>query len=277
MSENHPTLRSDGLAPTKWGAIFFDIIEGLKLWRIWTALSWQEFRSAYRRSLLGVFWVMASFAGFVMIKLVIFSELVTTADGQFYNAYLTVGFYLWVHNLLMVNSAPQTFVGATGWIRVESLPFSLYVFKNIMRELYNFGLTFFVAAGALIYIKFLPSVYSFYAIPAVVFYVLNAIWMKFLFGILGARFRDVGHLFSAVTLPLMFLTPIFWLPEQMGDLMKYLWWNPFYHYLEIYRAPVVSGVFPTTSWIFVLTLFVVGWLLAIISYARLSRRIVFWL
>ena len=276
MSENHPTLRSDDLTPTKWGAIFYDIFEGLKLWRIWTALSWQEFRSTYRRSIFGVLWVMASFAGFIVIKLVIFTELIPTEDGQYYNAYLTVGFYLWFYIVLLVNSAPLTFVSAAGWIRVEPLPFSLYVFKNIMRELYNFGLTFFVALGALIYIGFEPSIYSLYAIPAILFYVVNAIWLKFLLGIVGARFRDLGHLVSAVTLPLLFLTPIFWLPEQMGDLMKYLWWNPFFHYLEIYRAPVVAGVFPTTSWIFVLTLFVVGWGLAIISYAQFRRRIVFW-
>ena len=142
MSDNFRTYRADSFTSMRWDSIFLDIFQGLKLWRIWTALSWQEFRSTYRRSLFGIMWVMVSFACFVFIKLVIFSELVPSSDPKFYNAYLTIGFYLWFYLLVVVNSSPLTFVRASGWIRSEPLPFSLYVFKNIMRELYNFCLLY---------------------------------------------------------------------------------------------------------------------------------------
>ncbi len=277
MPDNIKIYKADNFASLKPSAIFIDLLEGLKLWRIWLALSWQEFKSSYRRSLFGVFWVLASFTGFVFIKLIIFSALITTEDGKLYNAYLTIGLYVWMYLVLVVNSAPSTFTGASGWMRSEALPYSLYVFKNIMREFYNLGLTFLVVIAAIIYIGFKPKIGSIYAIPAILFYAVNAIWIKLLFGIIGARFRDIGHFVSAITLPMMFLTPIFWLPEQMPGLMKYLWWNPFYHYIEIFRTPILTGEIPIISWIFVLSLFSLGWICLIIIYARFSRRVVFWL
>lgn len=264
------------LEKSSWNVIFSDIVAGLKHWRIWTALSWQEFRSTYRRSILGIMWVLASFAGFVFVKLIVFSSLLETSDGVYYNAFVTIGIYLWMYLVAVVNGAPSTFTSSEGWIRSEPLPYSLYVFKSIMRELYNFGLTFLVVIIAFIYIGFSVGPMSFAAIFAVIFYILNAIWIKFLLGTIGARFRDIGHFVNAITLPMMFLTPIFWMPEQMPDLMKVLWWNPFYHYLEIFRAPIVDGIIPVTSWIFVGVIFAVGWMITLGIFSRFKHRIVFW-
>ena len=277
MSDDLNIYEPNSSASMTWNAIFLDIWQGLKLWRIWKALSWQEFSAAYRRSYIGILWVLASFAGFVFVKLIIFSSLITSEDGKAYNVYLTLGLYVWIYLLLVVNSAPATFTGAQGWIRSEALPLSLYVFKNILRELYNLSLTFLVVIAAMFYIGFVPAMTSAYALLAVVFYIINAVWIKTLLGIMGARFRDIGHFVNAITLPMMFLTPIFWLPEQMPELMKYLWWNPFFHYIEIFRAPILTGSFPVESWIFVMGLFGIGWAATIALFAHFHKRIVFWL
>ena len=277
MSTEVKVFKANNFQTMDWWGVFRDMFAGLKLWRIWTTLSWQEFKATYKRSIFGILWVMASFAGFVFVKLIVFSSLIKTEDGQFYNTFMTLGLFLWMYFLSVVNSAPSTFISTTGWIKSEPLPFSLYVFKNIMREFYNFGFTFLVVIAAFIYLNFTPPVQSYYALPAIVFYALNAIWIKLFFGTIGARFRDIGYFITAVTLPMMFLTPVFWMPSQMPGLMKYMWWNPFYHYLEIFRAPMLTGTFPIESWVFVMILFGIGWLATIISFARLSHRIVFWL
>jgi len=253
-----------------------DFWQGLKLWRIWINLSWQEFRGTYRRSVFGITWVILSFAGFIFIKLMIFSGLLETADAKRYNAYLVIGLYIWFYLVLVINAAPHSFTAAQGWIKSEPLPYSLYVFKNIMRELYNLVLTAIVVLAAFIYLKFPVSFEAVYAIPAFLFYILNAVWLKLFLGIVGARFRDIIHLVSATTLPLMFLTPIFWMPEQLPGLMKYLWWNPLFHFLEIARAPIVDGTFPGQSWLFCLCVFGIGSVLALLTFARFRQRIIFW-
>ncbi|MHA7898270.1 MAG: ABC transporter permease [Henriciella sp.] len=253
-----------------------DIILGARLWRIWLSLSWQEFASMYRRSIIGVSWVMLSFAAFVFIKLTIFSSLLETDDPNYYDTYLVIGFYLWMYLSQAVIAAPDTFVTASGWIRSEPLPLSIYVYKNIVREIYNLFFTTIVLIGVLFYLDREFSAMSLYAIPALLFIFLNAFFLKLFLGILGARIRDLSHLIRAIMLPMMFLTPIFWMPSQMPTLMKYLWWNPLFHAMEIVRAPLLDGELPYVSWIFMAAQFSIVAVIAFLLFSRFRQRIVFW-
>jgi len=261
-----------------FGAALEDIMQGLLAWRIWIALSWQEFQNQYRRSIFGVAWVTLSFLFFIFVKMVIFSSLLSMSDPNKYNVYLTSGFFVWFSLIAAVNAAPDTFSSEAGWIRSEKLPLSTYVFKCIAREFYNTALTAIVVVFAFVYLQYGVSWGALYSIPAFIFLIVNTFWIKVLLGILAAKFRDISFLVKATTLPLMMLSPIFWMPEQMAPrLMKYLWWNPFYHYIEIFRAPLIGDEFPMTSWIFVLVLFGIGNCIAFVLFARFRQRIVFWL
>jgi ABC-type polysaccharide/polyol phosphate export permease len=272
-----PTVRSTTLFGFKPGEALRDITDGWALWRIWLNLSWQEFRGTYRRSALGIFWVVLSFAGFVGVKLFIFSSLLHDTEPGYYDAYLLTGFFVWMFLSQSTTAAPQVFVSARGWIKSEALPFSLYIYKDILREFYNLILTSSVVIVAIMLIGFQVKVTTPYSLLAVVFFLVNAFFYKLLFGIIGARIRDVGHLVRAVMMPMLFLTPIFWQPDQMGGAMKYLWWNPFFHYLEIFRAPILDGHFPVTSWIFSLSVLALTMLASLVLFARYRQRIVFWL
>jgi len=253
-----------------------DVIKGLAMWRIWLALSWQEFRSTYRRSMLGVLWVVLSFAGFVFVKLTIFSSLLDTGDARYYSIYLVVGFFVWMYLQASITGATDVFISAQGWIRSEPLPFSLYVCKSIMREFYNLALTFIVVVTSIMFLNYPVTVQALWSIPAVLFLLLNAFSYKMLLGLISVRLRDISHLVKAVMMPMMFLTPIFWLPSQMPSLMKYLWWNPLYHFLEIFRAPILDGRVPITSWIFTGVVYLIVSIAAFLMFARFRQRIVFW-
>ena len=267
------SLRGFSLQPK---AALNDIVEGARLWRVWLSLSWQEFVSTYRRSIIGVFWVMLSFAAFVFIKLTIFSSLLGADDVRYYDAYLVIGFFMWVYSQQVIMTAPDTFVSSSGWIRSEALPLSTYIYKMVMREIYNLFFTFAVVVIALVYLQYPVEIQALYAVPAILFLLLNAFAIKLLLGIIGARVRDITHLVKAIMLPMMFLTPIFWMPSQMPNLMKVLWWNPLFHAIEIFRAPILDGEFPTESWIFMGVVFAIVSVSGFLLFARLRQRIVFW-
>lgn len=253
-----------------------DINLAIRLWPIWLALSWVEFNTAYKRSIIGVLWVVLSFTAFVFIKITIFSSLLDSADPGYYDAYLVLGFFTWNFLSPSIISAPETFVNAQGWIRSEPLPYSLYVFKAIMREFYNFGLISIVTVGALLYLGREFTWMALCAFPAVAFYMVTAFSLKMLLGVLGARLRDTTHLFRAIMLPMMFLTPIFWMPSQMPGLMRYLWWNPLFHFIEIVRAPILDSRFPTESWTFCGCVFLTISVVALALFSRFRSRIVYW-
>lgn len=255
-----------------------DIFSGIAKFRIWNALAWQEFSSTYRRSIFGVLWVTLSFALFVFIKLIIFSSLLLTDNPGYYDSYLVLGFFIWYYMSTVVSAAPDTFMSNKGWIRSESLPFSVYVYKSVLKESYSLGFTLVVVAAAFVYIGYdvnygaLPD-----AMLAIPFYFLHAVSIKLFLGTISVKLRDISHFVKAIILPMLFLTPIFWMPEQMGDLMTYLWWNPFYHYIEIFRGPILTGEFPTESWIFLGVMYAILTPVALLIFGRFRRRIVFWL
>ena len=87
----------------------------------------------------------------------------------------------------------------------------------------------------------------------------------------------MSHLIQAIMRVMFFLTPIFWLPEQMGDLWKYLSYNPFAHFLISFRDPLLSGTVPWDSFAVVLSFTVSLVLIAFALLAFARRRIIFWL
>ncbi len=258
------------------GTAIRDITEGLAMWRVWIALSWHEFSSTYRRSLLGIMWVVLSFAGFVFVKILIFSSLLQTDSNGYYDTYLVLGFFIWMYLQQSISASPDVFTAAKGWIRSEPLPFSLYIWKSVMREFYNLALTSIVVVIAILYLGTPLKNGLLYSLLGIAFLLLNAFSIKLLLGVVSARVRDISHMVKAIMMPMMFLTPIFWMPSQIGDLIKYLWWNPMYHYIEIFRAPLLEGGFPTASWIYVGTLYLIMTSLGFLSFARFRQRIVFW-
>ncbi|MCR9222569.1 MAG: ABC transporter permease [Hyphomonas sp.] len=255
-----------------------DIATGFAKHRVWSALAWQEFSQTYRRSLIGVMWVTLSFAAFVFIKILIFSSLLITEIPGYYDSYLVTGFFVWFYLSQSITASPDTFISNAGWIRSEPLPFSVYVYKMILREAYSLAFTAVVLIGALIYIGYQVNLIALpLSMLAIPFYFLSAASLKLLLGTITVRIRDLSHLTKAIMLPMMFLTPIFWMPSQMESLMTYLWWNPLYHYIEIFRAPILDGEIPVMSWVFVLCIYVGISVAALLMFARFRRRIVFWL
>lgn len=267
-------IRGIGISPF---SALRDIFAGLSKWQIWTALSWQEFRSTYRRSALGILWVTLSFAGFVFIKLTIFSSLLDIGIPGYYDTYLLIGFFIWFYLAQSINAAPDTFISNQGWIKSEPLPLTTYIYKNILRESYTLVFTSIVVVSGIFFIGYPVELRSIgYSLLAFPFYFVSAFASKLLLGTLGARFRDISHLIKAIMLPMMFLTPIFWMPSQMESLMQYLWWNPLFHYVEIFRAPLLEGTLPYESWKFVGIFFGITIFLAFALFSRFRQRIVYW-
>lgn len=109
--------------------------------------------------------------------------------------------------------------------------------------------------------------------------IINGVWYSIVFGILGVRFRDISEIISAMMGALFFLTPILWMPETAGRggiLGPYLTYNPFYHYMEIVRAPLLGNPIEMFSWIVVLSITVLGIIVAFIFNRMFSKQLATW-
>src|SRR5688500_3108694 len=76
----------------------------LRLAPLWTNLAMEDLRDRYRRTVLGIAWVVVSFALFVAVKVVVFGQMAATTMAEF-GLFVTLGFGLWSYINSMVVDA----------------------------------------------------------------------------------------------------------------------------------------------------------------------------
>ena len=73
---------------------YLDLWEGLKKWKIWMALAWQDIKLRYRRSVIGPLWITLSMAITVYSMGFLYSRLFHM-DLDSYFPYLVSGMLAW--------------------------------------------------------------------------------------------------------------------------------------------------------------------------------------
>ena len=96
--------------------------------------------------------------------------------------------------------------------------------------------------------------------------------------ILSTRFRDIPLIVTNAFMALFWLTPVVYELDQMSGAMKTLIsFNPLYHILEVFRAPLLLAEPTATNWLVAIGTAVVGWVFLFLLFARTRKRIPFWL
>jgi lipopolysaccharide transport system permease protein len=69
------------------------------------------------------------------------------------------------------------------------------------------------------------------------------------------------------------------MPSHLSDRVSatIIQFNPFYHLLELIRAPLLGVVPSLASWLVVLVMAVVGWGFTLLVFSRLRHRVAYWL
>jgi len=76
---------------------------------------------------------------------------------------------------------------------------------------------------------------------------------------------------------LMFVTPVFWLPDKLPPKARLLLLNPFAQLLDVVRGPLLDRTPPPAVWASILGWTVLNVAVAAILYARKRSQVVYWL
>jgi ABC-2 type transport system permease protein/lipopolysaccharide transport system permease protein len=260
-----------GAAAVAWS----DVVEGLSLWRLWVTLGWNDILQRYRRSILGPFWLTASMAIMVVALGVLYAELFKMPIHEFL-PYLCVGLLVW--NLLsgFLSEAGTLFIGSESYIKQIRLPYSVYVFRSAWSKFVIFAHNFMIYFGVLLYFQFWPGAVMLLAIPGLILVLFNGALANLTIGIISARFRDVPQVVASVIQIVFFITPIFWRPELLQRRAYLADLNPFYHLIEIVRAPLLGQVPATKHYFAVLLITLANLAITSVFFTRFRARIAYW-
>jgi ABC-2 type transport system permease protein/lipopolysaccharide transport system permease protein len=252
-----------------------DMIAGLASWRLWVRLGWNDILQRYRRSILGPFWLTASMAIMIVALGVLYAGLFNTPVEDFL-PFLCVGLLVWNLVASFLTEGGTLFTGSESYIKQIRLPYSVYVYRSTWSKLVIFFHNFIIYFAVLLYFQIWPGAVGLLAIPGLLIVVINGALASLCIGIVSARFRDVPPLIISVVQIVFFVTPIFWKPELLKGREYVTDFNPFFHLLEIVRAPLLGGVPSAKSYLAVLLITLINVVVTGAFFSRFRSRISYW-
>ena len=252
-----------------------DLTSGLALWPLWGRLGWYDILQRYRRSLLGPFWLTASMAIMVLALGVLFAEIFNTPVHDFL-PFLCVGLLVWNFISSFLIEGGTLFTGAESHIKQIRLPYSVYVYRSSWSKLIIFAHNFVIYFGVLVYFQIWPGAVALLAIPGLLLILINGALASLYVGMLSARFRDVPQVINSVVQIIFFITPIMWKPELLQTRTYITDFNPFFHLLEIVRAPLLGNSPTMENYLVVLLITLINAAVVGTFFTRFRSRISYW-
>lgn len=265
----------DGLSRRQIQRAIDDLLTGLRRYPLWGMIGFHEMRQRYRRSFLGPFWITISM-GVMVLALGLLYGKIFNQDLSLYLPFLSAGFVVWGLLSQLILEGSQAFISSEGMMRQLAAPVSLYVYRVVWTNLLIFAHNIWVFVGVALWFGVDIGWSSLLAIPGLAVLLVNGVWAGLLFGLLSARFRDVPLILGSVVQVMFFITPVIWRPSMLPDRALLLDLNPFYHLIEIVRAPLLGMPPQWENWVAALLITLVGWAATLVLFATYRWRIAYW-
>lgn len=259
-----------------------DLGQGFAQRELWFELGMQDIKQRYRRSVLGPLWITIATGVMALALGLLYSVLFKIHIAEFL-PHVTVGLIMWGFISGCIREGSEVFIANEGLIKQLPSALSVHVYRLVWRQ------TLFLAHNMVIWVLLMlifPRHLGWdllLAIPALILFILNGVWVAMFFGIIATRYRDVSPLLESLIQLLFYMTPIVWTTDTLYDQggavaerARLAMLNPLYHYMDMVRDPLIGRTIDPLNWIVVLTCTGVGLLLAILAMRQWRFRVSYW-
>jgi ABC-type polysaccharide/polyol phosphate export permease len=265
-----------GAAMPHTGAALWLGLRTLRNLRKGLVWAWLDTVCQYRRSKIGPLWetvnVLVMTLGIAVVSSAVIGGTVTGLIG-----YIGLGIIVWTAITSLISEGTTVFVRNRDHILSSNLSIDFYVarlsFRIFITFCHHFLLYVIGVAIGLIALHWTALL----AIPGVVLLFVNGFWTITLLSLVCARFRDVELIVRNLLQLAFFVTPVFWDYRHILAERKYIVdYNILFYFLELVRAPLLGEVPPAHTYIVVLSVTVIGYLMAYVVYRRMRRDLAFY-
>lgn len=246
----------------------------------WTHLALSDLRSRWRRSFFGILWTVIQPLGMTLLISLVFSKMFKS-DIYAYAPYILSGIIVWECIAACVTGGALSFVQADAYIKQFKHPLAIYTLRTVLTSLVVLTLASLALFGWSAIV--LPQNIGWHWLATLtIFPILGfVLWpLATLLAYIGVRFRDLPHATGLIMQALWFISPVYFEVKifRQGGLDFLVDYNPIYHLLQIFRAPLLDGQWPTLeNYGFTMfggaVLFLIAWLVG----RRAERKVIFYL
>ncbi|WP_077046209.1 MULTISPECIES: ABC transporter permease [unclassified Pseudomonas] len=246
----------------------------------WVHLALADLRSRWRRSFMGVTWSIIQPLGMTLLLTLVFSRLFNT-DVLTYAPYVLSGIIVWEFISANTIGGSLSFVQADAYIKQCNHPLAIYTLRTVLGSsivLMLASVSLFVWVAIM-----MPQNFGWSWLATLTIFPVVALiaWpVSTLLSYISTRFRDVPHALGLVMQSLWFVSPVYFEAKmfQNGGLHALVDYNPIYHILQLFRAPLLQGEWPTlANYTFSLgTALFFGLITMYVGY-KAERKVIFYL
>lgn len=246
----------------------------------WSHLSLADLRSRWRRSCFGVLWTVIQPLGLTLLLSFVLSRLFGT-DILRLSVHILSGLVIWEFVGASCTGGALSFVQADAYIKQFRRPLAIYSLRTVLTATFVLMMASLALIGwALVVVpeNLGPSwlaLLTLYPVAMIVAWPLAT-----LLAYVGARFRDLSHAMGLILQAFWFVSPVYFEVRMFrdGGLDFLVDYNPIHHLLQIARAPLLDGVWPTpTNYLFCFGIALVFAALAMLVGRRFERKVIFYL
>ncbi len=219
-----------------WAARFF-----------WAHLALADLRARWRRSFFGVLWSMLQPLGTALLLALVLSKLFHT-DIRTYAPYIISGMIVWDFIMAVATGGSLSFVQADAYIKHYPHPLAIYSLRTVLANL-----AVLVMASIPLFVWAAVAQpqrvgVTWFATLAIYPILLAIAWpLVTLLSYAGSRFRDLPNVMMLVLQACWFISPVYFEASMFrrAGLDFLVDDNPVFHLLQIVRAPLLEGRWPS--------------------------------
>lgn len=252
-----------------------DFKQSIKHYKLWTYLSWLDIKLRYRGSALGPFWITLTMSIFIFAYGVVYSRLFHE-NLKDYFPFLTAGLLIWGYFSTILTESSEIYYAAKGFIYQIKLPYLIYNYRLISRNIIVFLHNFIVYVLVALYFKVPVTVDTLLFIPGFILLSINLFVASMLLSLLGTRYRDIPPVIASMVQVAFFVSPIMWAARLLSPNSKIIRYNPITYFLDITRSPLLGQAPELRSWLCCLIITGLMLLVAAPLFIKYRSRIAFW-
>lgn len=207
----------------------------------------RDFKTKYKRSILGILWSLLNPLLVMVVQYIVFSGLFKW-DINNYAIYLLSGSVMFNFITESTSQALISITGNAGLITKVYIPKYIFPLSKVLSSLINFFLAFLALILIVLIKSITPNIYYFTMIYPIICMLLFSIGVSLILSSMMVYFRDTQFLYGIFLTLWTYLTPLFYpesiIPDKFIIIIKM---NPMYHYIKYVRMVILDGVLPSLN------------------------------
>lgn len=236
----------------------------------------RNFASKYKDSVVGIFWSILKPLLMMVVFTIIFSALFS-GSIEYFAVYYLSGRCVYEFFMTSVSSCMYVISSNQNIIQKTPVPKHIFILGAIISEFLNFIISLIILVAVMI-VTGCPFHFEtmFLSIIPTISLILIILGLGFLLSILSVYYKDIIHLWSVISLIIMYSSALFYpmdiIPEPYKSVMIL---NPFYWIITQFREFFIYGTLPNTlnlinALLISLIIFVIG----IIVFKKYQNKVI---